>query len=104
MTVGMPGPGDIQTQVNLYLASNNIATGTATVKVCSRLYTTDCSDAGFVAPTPACGTPANYCSAVNGLDTYFTSVRVTAPYSFLFFTDFGTITIAGEARMRDETN
>jgi hypothetical protein len=104
MTVGIPTPADIQTQANQYLASNNIRTDTATVQVCSRFYTTDCSDAGFVAPTPTCGTPAKYCSAVNGLDTYFTSVRVTAPYSFLFFTDFGTITIAADARMRDETN
>lgn len=106
MTVGMPGPSDIQTVVNQYLASNNIDTSTTTtaVKVCSRLYTADCSDPAFVSTTPACATPTAYCTQVNALDTYFTIVRVTSKYPFIFFTDLGTLTIAGEARMRDETN
>jgi Flp pilus assembly protein TadG len=40
---------------------------------------------------------------VNGISTVYTNVRVTAPYSFLFF-PFGSVTMQTTAQMRNETS
>jgi len=39
---------------------------------------------------------------VNGVNTVYTTIQVTAPYSFIFF-PFGTVNMQTTARMRNET-
>jgi Flp pilus assembly protein TadG len=76
-TSTLPSAGQVQSDVAIFLGAAN-ATG-ATVSVVPTTVT------------------------VNGIVTDETVVTVAVPYTFLFF-PFGTITMSGQARMRNETN
>ena len=74
----LPGASAVQAHVNPFLTSLNISNGTVTVA-------------------------QNTTQTINGVATSYSTVTVSAPYTF-FFLPIAKITITADSEMRNETN
>lgn len=78
-TSTLPSSGDVTSKINSFLSNANISN--ATVSVNQTLN-----------------------GNIGGEPTVFTQVIVSAPYTFIYFKPFGTVTLSTQSVMRNETN